>query len=438
MRFDYAAILLTLVLGYAPALNATDYSPRKWTNDQGETIEATLRRVSGKTAVLDHNGEIVRAPINRLSEADQEWLESVRELKRWREWTMADGSTQRAKLEELDGEQLTLKSPSEEFELTLDQVSDADRELISAVYNPSAMEESNASGLSSGEVVTRNFTDNRGKTINAEYRGVEGDKIVLFFKDREWRVPLADFSAADQQWVAQAQLDGDLSSSSAIASNGQRSQTPQLGLNRDEYNRTRNAIDGRMGVGSNPASRMHEEMMARMETQRQQMEQDRLKRNREREERLAQMRREADERRAEREREREEQFASAAPPPSSRPKAPIASEPNTSRPDTPAPNFREPTYPTSSSSPSTGPADGAVWVNQYECFSCNHKWESTRKYGAGDKCPSCGVSFDYMEDENGQIVEETSSSKARRYGGIVKLVIFAVIAVGGLLSRLGR
>ena len=77
-------------------------------------------------------------------------------------------------------------------------------------------------------------------------------------------------------------------------------------------------------------------------------------------------------------------------------------------------------------------------MNEYTCSSCNHTWHTAREMGAGDKCPKCGITFDFMEDENGKIVEETSTGKAKRYGGIVKLVIFAVMAVGGLLAKFSR
>lgn len=43
-----------------------------------------------------------------------------------------------------------------------------------------------------------------------------------------------------------------------------------------------------------------------------------------------------------------------------------------------------------------------------------------------------------MEDDKGNIVEETSNSKARRYGGWIKLIFFAVLALGGMLAKASR
>jgi hypothetical protein len=180
--------------------------------------------------------------------------------------------------------------------------------------------------------------------------------------------------------------------------------------------------------GMASASQMHNDAMARHDEIRQRMEQERLERERRDEERFAEMRRQQEEQAALREQERQERLASM-------PSMPSHSAPSASESFSPGPSMHEPTFP--ASAPAT-PGSEMVMINEYKCFSCNHTWQTTKEMGAGDKCPHCGVTFDYMEDEHGKVVEETSTGKAKRYGGIIKLVIFAVMAVGGLLAKFSR
>lgn len=189
---------------------ADNYPMRTWVNDKGESLDARLKSFSGQNATLEVNGEFIRAPISRLSSADREWIKQVRSIQRWREWTLADGSTQRAKLESFEGTTLLMKTRTSatEEEWSLDKLSDADRALISEVYEDrgAASEETLGGDFTLQNIgVERTWTDMRGKTISAEFRGIDGNKILLFYKDREWRVPLAQFSESDRQWVADSQ-----------------------------------------------------------------------------------------------------------------------------------------------------------------------------------------------------------------------------------------
>ena len=45
------------------------------------------------------------------------------------------------------------------------------------------------------------WIDVSGKAIVAEYRGVEDENVVLYFKDRERRAPLAQLSDSDRSFV---------------------------------------------------------------------------------------------------------------------------------------------------------------------------------------------------------------------------------------------
>ncbi|WP_197528896.1 hypothetical protein [Aeoliella mucimassa] len=284
---------------------ADDYPLRTWTNDEGQTLDATLKRISGGTAILDDNGTEIRAPISRLSEEDKEWIKKVRELIRWREWTMADNTTQRAKLESFSEDVLVMKTRESEVDVewSLDELADSDRALLAEVFSTSSNEDENRewdptlgggremledgmspsgmnpagmnpaegapagvnpSGMRPGEIPIRNigtvrdWTDNNYKTISAEFRGLDGPNVVLFFKNREWRVPLTDFSFEDQQWVMESLMpDPNAVDPRMVAENnpgGGRMSPPQFGnqpmtAGGSQFDSAHDSITGRMNPG---------------------------------------------------------------------------------------------------------------------------------------------------------------------------------------------
>lgn len=450
------SVLLLLACAVAVAVHATaeDYPSRTWTNDEGKSITAKLIRVSGATAILDQDGTIIRAPINRLSDDDKQWIKQVRELNRWREWTMVDGTTRRAMLQEVDGDEITLKDKdlNEEVELKLEGLSDTDRALLADVYGVESSSRARLGGTrdggsfgadlgdsgggptinTQGTGQTHDWTDTRGKTITAEFRGTEGRNVVLFFKDREWRVPLSNFSVSDQQWVTEQQSSHEVPNRGGYAP----ASRPQI------------ATDGQPSIAGESVGGTHNpspsEALAQSEEPASQEQPAPVKPETEAE-RLARIQRmlEGDQAALKPQPQQPVAHAPATSPPRSHDTAisdQFASHSSGYEPPQSSgyqpPQMSTPTYPTSTSTPS--PAPEMVWVNQYECFSCGHKWESQREYGAGDKCPHCGVQFDYMEDDKGNIVEETSNSKARRYGGWIKLIFFAVLALGGMLAKASR
>ena len=212
------ALLFYIALSFGlsfTAVMADDYRLRTWTNNKGETLTATLTHLSGSTAYLDDDGTQVVAPISRLSQEDQQWLKKVRELNRWREWTMLDGSTQRAKLDSVVGDTLLMKTRESDVDIewSLNQISDRDRDLIGEVYGGSHTGQEGGFGSFGGVMAgtppdlsdklgtVRDWTDVEGKRITAEFRGLEGNKVVLFFKNLEYRVPLSQLSFADKDWV---------------------------------------------------------------------------------------------------------------------------------------------------------------------------------------------------------------------------------------------
>lgn len=443
-------LMACCAVGLPVAAEADDYPVRKWTNDKGETIDAKLLRVSGSTAILDQDGNIVRAPISRLSDADKEWIKDVRELNRWREWTMIDGSTRRAKLSEIEGDEITLsdRDLNEQVELTLEGLSDADRELLATVYgtdSPTAGSPaigglsnrptggvSRGRGLESGVIPgsgeIRSWTDVRGKTIEAEYRGLEGDKIVLFFQNREWRVPILDFSTEDQIWVSEHVLDQVAKQSQPTAP-----AAPQVAsAGGNNFNNTQDAIRGRMNPGLGNSNMGNSNMGSshfggsnaggsHSNSGMGQPQNDALASARENQRRLEQAS-------LERERRLNERLASA---PTASPSHTNDNDIGFQPPGFNAPQSSSPTYPTSANVPEE------QMVQTMTCGSCNHTWVVSN-FKAGGKCPGCGITIDTVEDGSGNVVDETGSSKARRYVGLVRLAVIALMVGGGLLAKMAR
>lgn len=389
----------------APTASALDYPERTWTNDKGETIEARLLRQSSTTAMLRQNGENIRAPIDRLSEADQAWLEVAKTLGKFREWTMASGAKRKARLSHFDDGRLKIKENGAVIELSLNDLSTADQQLIATVFQGQTDTLTSTStplpneDFTPDEFAARDWTNINGKTILAEFRGMEGDKIVLFYKDREWRVPLWRFSADDKQFVAAAR-------------NTAQNPQPMLAGNNAASNISATYAPPGQSESANRALETAREQQARLEREAQerarqqqermaQMERDRLERERQQQELLAEQQRQREEQ------QRLEQEAFTNKDPSA---------------------FESDDY------DSYGPGAAGMWINEYVCYECNHTWESTKELGVNDKCPNCGVTFDYVEDENGDVVE----SSPRRYRRLIRLVIFVVLAAGGAVAKMSR
>lgn len=424
MRLAFLFTLAVLLILVPHRAEADDYPERTWTNDVGETIEARLVRVSGATAILDKAGEIIRAPIGRLSDADKDWIKLVREVGRWREWTMADGTTRRAKLESVEDNELAFKDMDTEFELTIDGLSDSDRQLLEQVYGSSGPAVSvsdfpdNGAATNGVEAVTRDFTDIRGKTITAEYRGLLGDKVVLYFQDREWQVPITQFSATDRQWVTETEVASAAPPGTDTLAAAEMLDGMFTDMSAAEriHSETMARHEQLMNESMSRGDQMRAETEARMAESRQRMEAQREENQRqwaERQEQIA----------GDREQREQEQLA-ASTANSGFEDDEVFDSPSTS------PSYGEPTYPTGGGT--------EVIVYEYQCYSCNHKWESTRDLGVGDKCPKCGIRFDAMEDENGNIVEESSGYRVRRWGRLVKLAVFLVLGVCGFVAKMAR
>src|SRR5690606_14479775 len=132
-------------------------------------------------------------PLDRLIQKDRDWIAAANELKKLRQWQLSDGSTHRARLVDIEGELLTLEEKSEELEISLDRLNEADRALVVQVLENSAP----VAAASAGGSGSRTWTHVNGKSIEAEFRRMEGDQVVLFWQGKEVKVKLSELSDDD-------------------------------------------------------------------------------------------------------------------------------------------------------------------------------------------------------------------------------------------------
>lgn len=219
-------LLLLAAAAAAPAADA-----RTWTNDQGQTLEADFVRLSGRTAILrDGDGETVRAPIDRLSEADQEWITAYRRLARPREWGSDPDTQRRGRFQVLTAEGVQVKQGSELVEVPFAELSEEGWANIEAIYAHLEQElplEFTAARPKPPEVLTppegvppRQWIDARGRKIEAVYGGTDGAEVLLWRNEKRFGFPIAKLSEADRTWIAQqgvGKLTSDLASGFAAA-----------------------------------------------------------------------------------------------------------------------------------------------------------------------------------------------------------------------------
>ncbi len=389
---------------------ASDAFSRTWTNDKGEQIEADLVRVSGGVAILNKGSEAIRAPIDQLSQADQDYLEAYKEIRKFRDWQIG-GETKRGRYVEFRDGRVVVKIGSENVTLGLDELSDPDRKMVEQLESlatteaPSRSNRAASNGPRPG--VVRSWTNSQGKEIEAEFRRVEGDKVVLYFRDKEWKFPLTDLSPADQAYIASANQPAQ-PDFGAMAG----------GPSSAGFNNTMGDIRGRMNPGFGAGGRdfaaeaqaRHEQMMAAHE------------------QRIAEMRTSAPSVPSQPEFARPNIDHSASIPPPSRRESRVIDPRNRDFTNTapPTPSIPEP----SRFAPPPMPQMVEVW----ECGTCG-KEITGGSYKAGDKCPHCGVRFDYVEDENGRVTSGSKSGSGRISGRGIAAVISLVV---GFFAWVGR
>ena len=134
--------------------------------------------------------------MRRLSEADREWAVASDACNKYRAWTTSDGEKVRGKYVRHGSGKVIFETRQDEVRVPFLDLCDTDRALL-ATYTEGALSETHfepeqalvASLVPEGE---RMWTDVNGKEIFAEYRGVEGERVVLYYKNRA--MASADFA----------------------------------------------------------------------------------------------------------------------------------------------------------------------------------------------------------------------------------------------------
>ena len=182
---------------------------RLWTNDEGQTLEADLVRVRGRTAFLKSASGEVPAPIARLSEEDQAYIERYKTLRRSREW----GTGERAQFFKVDDESVRVLRGREVSAIPFDRLSTEDvLHVVDALEHdgetpPDALlrvakKARPATFEITGDEPVRRWTNENGKEIEAAFLGTAGDRVVLAMRDKQYRFPIDSLSADDQAWIA--------------------------------------------------------------------------------------------------------------------------------------------------------------------------------------------------------------------------------------------
>ncbi|WP_145281902.1 hypothetical protein [Pirellulimonas nuda] len=410
---DAGRHLLITLLAFS-AIGALRADARQWVNDRGQRVEGELIRVSKSMAYLSVNGKTVEAPINRLSEADQAYLEAYQQAHKYRDWETRDGESRRARFLRVEGETVTLQFRGEEIELKLSDLMDDEQRLVASVSEEAQPRSPRPApfGQAPPEAAAdagppRQWTSNDGKTITARFGGVEGGKVVLLMDGKEFRVPEDRLSAADQAYIAR------------------QSTTPPAAV-----------------AESRPAPSSFPSMDTDFQTRHEQM----VRESRERMERL---RAEADARHEQRMAEMASRSAAPAPDvsapthsipshfdspaagPSASSLADSDSAPDVSAFPTPrGPTYAPPTLPAPRASP-TYPTSGEY--NVIICGKCRH--ENALPFKAGDKCRKCGTRIDMIENEDGSIQSSSPQYWARNVRGMIFGGIFVASMIGALIKK---
>lgn len=200
--------LLCVCALIVPCAVVCESQARTWTNDEGQTIEASFDRVDGRMAILKQEDETVRAPISRLSEADQDWIKRYKKLLRVRTWGQGEGY--RGRYDAVLGDMVHVSLGSAAHKVPFAELTPEDVAVLAAVHT--MQEEELPAGLAAllpaeappavGDSAPRDWTSDDGRTITAQYVRTEGDAVVIYRAGREFKVPLAKLSQDDQQWVA--------------------------------------------------------------------------------------------------------------------------------------------------------------------------------------------------------------------------------------------
>ncbi|MEM8865712.1 MAG: zinc ribbon domain-containing protein [Planctomycetota bacterium] len=414
---------------------------RTWTDDQGETFTATFLRVSGNIVVMNDGSQVIHMPLDSLSSEDRAWVAACCSVEKKREWHTVTGGSIVGLFLRYESGKVVLRTGAGERSVWLDRLSRADRELLNRATDGDVPQQV----PSSPTVVTTNlpseerlWTSASGKEIVAEFVRIDGDRVVLRMKGKEYRVRLNRLSEADRQYVADRQkafaseavpsfeevADDQSATSSRNVSRTAIEQTPDpeptpvfdaLIADGGPYSYRVENSGGQRRVWANgfelfgaDADRLVAYMREhgdRLATEKympaEAMSQHQAWREQDRQQRLSDREEALERRRRWMEKQAEQ---------------------------------KQPRYPQQVSRDNAGKDQGEVTpVFSYQCYSCNNYFESTRKTGVGDKCPHCGVEFNEYTDEDG--VTQTTAWSPR---GIGRVIVWSIVGIASLVGWLAR
>lgn len=447
----FAALFL-----FVPTLSPAEEPLRAWTSVTGHETEARFVEMVDKKVLLKTDSRTLQVPFDQLSKADREWI-NIRQ-------SVAQSRTWKSKRRSIEGQYLRMEGGYVVFDTELgiqrlryrdlagedqrlvgvvnDLVSPLDEPAQSRPAQPTKPEPATphpalkrAGGRDDAggrfQPITRTWTDRKtGNQIVADYLGREGDKVILLFRNRERREPIARFSDADQQFVEslrQRSTGGragslghapevDLSAEAERLAgprfnfeNDPRFETGRSFENsqeieiRDVNGRRQVYVDGDLITGPDAdraieSFKRNEREFAEKVAKEKQLE--------------AQMAEDAKKWAAQR------QQASRESPEDSKDSQPALDDSDIFAAQQPVPSTAEMTLaaddPPAPGATETEPADAEPQQYVYTCPQCARTWNSARERTAGSLCPRCQMmGFDRTLDEQVRISPVARRSQPR-------------------------
>lgn len=270
---------------------------------------------------------------------------------------------------------------------------------------------------------TRTWTDNQGRTMTAQFVRVFEGQVILSRGNKPLRVPFYSLSEDDQEYVkeqltakGQAHLipppPPKVEQAGPEGNRGSPDGPP--GMSRPPMGMPPGASAPSMPPRSNPFSDINRDLQRMQEDTRRRQEEE----SRRRQEEESRRRQEESQRRQEESRrEQQEMQASMSPPSLSPPSMPTM-------PSRPFPDR-----------PMAGPSGPGPMMTAFECGKCGREVPNAKP---GDKCPRCGVQWDYVETADGQYKDRFGNIHSGTWvkmgggvgviGGLVGPIIFLIRA----------
>ena len=193
-------------------------SARSWTDKEGNTLEAEFTRLRNAMVYLKTVDEVVPVSINRLSEADQEWIKRYQALHRTRRWNASQGEAMRGAFVGVRDGELRIRQGRDLIKLPLATIAPEDWQHIQSIYEhldqtppqeflslrPARRAPPPPAVAPEGP--TRDWIDQTGRRITAVYAGTRGEKVLLWVRDKEYAYPVDKLSRADREWIARQNL----------------------------------------------------------------------------------------------------------------------------------------------------------------------------------------------------------------------------------------